>query len=330
MNILITGGLGFIGINTALRFANGNKVVLFDNLAKAGSPNNIKHAKKHNCEIVIGDIRNLNDVVKVYDRYTYDVIFHFAAQTAVTHSVTNPLLDFESNAVGSFYLLETMRTKCPGAKLIYACSNKVYGDLTHRPLMESENRYDFQDFIDGIDEDEPLDFYSPYGCSKGAADQYIRDYSRIYGLHTTVVRQSCIYGDYQDGTEDQGWVAWFVKAYLNDIPITIYGNGKQVRDILYIDDLVDFYQSVLATGPAGEVYNIGGGHCNTTSLLELIDTLDSKMTTNAKVSFDVERPGDQKIFISDNTKAEGLLGWSVKIDMDTGLDRLIAYLKGVN
>lgn len=328
MNILITGGLGFIGINTALRLTeSGHKVTLFDNLNKLGLLKYIDRVLPTMTNFIKGDIRNRNDVEKAFISSKYDAVFHLAAQTAVTCSVEDPVLDFENNVVGSFHILECVRNHCPEAKLIYSSTNKVYGSLTRRGLVEKETRYVFKDNINGINENEMLDFYSPYGCSKGAADQYIRDYARIYGLDTAVVRQSCIYGEYQDGTEDQGWVAWFVKAFLNDYPITIFGDGKQVRDILYIGDLVDFYEYLLKNNNNGEIYNLGGGMINSLSLLELIGILERKFNKKIIPFFSEERHGDQKIFISDNTKAEGL-GWTPKVGTDYGLDKLISYLKG--
>jgi CDP-paratose 2-epimerase len=326
MNILITGGLGFIGINTALRFVkDSNHVVLFDNLSKPGSVSNLSFGRLLTHNVIIGDLRNYNDIYKVCKNCKFDIIFHFAAQTAVTFSIQDPLNDFETNVIGTFNLLEAIRKTCPDVKLIYSSTNKVYGDLTHKKIVEKERKYDFED-ITGINENEPLDFYSPYGCSKGAADQYVRDYARSYNLDTTVIRQSCIYGQYQDGTEDQGWVAWFAKAFLKDAPITIYGNGKQVRDILYIDDLINFYEIIICNTNPGEIYNIGGGYYNSLSLLNLIDLLYSLMESKSKISFDDQRLGDQKIFISDNDKAKEL-GWYPKINILNGINKLIGYLK---
>jgi CDP-paratose 2-epimerase len=321
MNILITGGLGFIGINTAVRFCRkGNKVVLFDNLSKQGSIKNYEFAKLLGAETVIGDIRNYNDILNVCKNY-FDVVFHFAAQTAVTLSVSDPIADFQSNTMGTFYLLEAVRKTNPAAKIIYSSTNKVYGSLSDEKIIEHEKRYNFSDRL-GIDETQPLDFYSPYGCSKGAADQYVRDYSRTYFMNTITVRQSCIYGEHQDGTEDQGWVAWFIKAFLKSIPITIYGDGKQVRDILYVGDLVNFYEKLIYSKNFESVYNIGGGFSNSLSLIELIDILHEKINNFPIISFSEERIGDQKIFISDNTKARNL-GWEPVIGIKKGLDKLI-------
>jgi len=323
VNILITGGLGFIGINTALKFCRTeNNVVLFDNLSKPGSIKNYKFAKLLGAKIIIGDIRNYNDIYNACKNF--DVIFHFAAQTAVTLSVSNPATDFETNAVGTFYLLEAVRKANPSVKIIYSSTNKVYGDLSNKQILEYDRRYNFSDSF-GIDENEPVDFYSPYGCSKGAADQYVHDYFRTYGMDTTVVRQSCIYGEHQDGTEDQGWVAWFTKAFLKNIPITIYGNGKQVRDILYVGDLVNFYEILVYSKIYGEIYNIGGGFSNSISLIELIDILRTKTNKFPVINYSEERIGDQKIFISDNTKAQKL-GWEPVVNIKNGIDKLYEHL----
>jgi CDP-paratose 2-epimerase len=267
-------------------------------------------------------------VEPIFKSNNFDLIYHLGAQTAVTTSLTNPNMDFETNAIGTFNILECMREYCPKAKLIFSSTNKVYGNLNNRPLIENETRYTFKDDISGIGENENLDFYSPYGCSKGAADQYVRDYARIYGLHTVVIRQSCIYGIYQNGTEDQGWVAWFIKRFIEGGDITIFGDGKQVRDILYIDDLIDFYELISTKSNPGDVYNIGGGPNNTTSIIEIIDLLSDKINNDmVKIGYDKERDGDQKIFVSDNLKANSI-GWTPKVGVNEGVDKLIKYLKG--
>jgi len=329
MNILVTGGLGFIGINVAIRFLSKNhKVVVFDNLDKIGSLKNYDLiSSDDNSEFVKGDLRNRNDVERVFAENHFDVIFHLGGQTAVTTSIIDPVKDFESNALGTFYVLEAYRKYCPDAKLIFSSSNKVFGTLKNRELIEEDSRYRFKDNICGIDENEPLDFCTPYGNSKGTADQYIRDYARTYGLDTCVVIQSCIYGVHQKGTESQGWVAWFVRCFLEQIPITIYGDGKQVRDILYISDLVDFYEQLSMRENNGEIYNLGGGLENSISLLELLDLLGKRFDRRPFISFSSERIGDQKIFISNNRKAEEL-GWAPKVGIEEGIGKLIASLKG--
>lgn len=329
MNILITGGLGFIGINTTLRYANkGDNIVLFDNLNKVGSLDNLRLLKNYpNVKFIKGDLRIYNDVKSVFKDNMFDLIFHLGGQTAVTTSLENPKMDFESNTIGTFNILECMREYVPKSKLIFTSTNKVYGNLNSRNLTESNKRYVFKDNINGIDETENLDFYSPYGCSKGAADQYVRDYHRIYGLDTVVLRQSCIYGKYQNGTEDQGWVAWFIKRFIEGGNITIFGDGKQVRDILYIDDLIDLYELIVDKTKGGEIYNVGGGIGNTTSILEILDLLNEKLPKNKVViSYGDERDGDQKIFISSN-KLIKELNWYPKVSIDSGVDKLITYLK---
>ena len=267
-------------------------------------------------------------MAKIFGQWQFDIIFHFAAQTAVTISTSNATLDFESNAIGTFNLLKIMRKNNSYAKLIYSSTNKVYGNLRSRELIEEEYRYNFKDNAIGIDEKEPLDFYSMYGCSKGCADQYVRDFSRTYGLHTSIVRQSCIYGKHHDQcTEDQGWVAWFANSFVKNTPITIYGNGKQVRDILYISDLVDLYELIIEKGKQGEIYNAGGGMINSISLLELLTRLEEAFGAKVPLFFAEPRTGDQKIFISDNTKAEKKLGWTIKTNIKDGLGKLIEYLR---
>lgn len=323
MRILVTGGAGFIGINTVMSFANaGEEITVLDSLNKTSL---IRHfinlVKGFNIEFIKGDIREWNDIVATFNK-EYDVVIHLASQTAVTHSVTDPVNDFHHNAVGTFHVLEGTRQFSPKAKFIYACTNKVYGNLSQYTPIKGKMQYSLP--VEHIDESEPLDFHSPYGCSKGAGDQYVRDYHRIYNMDTHVVRQSCIYGPFQDGTEDQGWVAWFIKAFLAKKSITIYGDGKQVRDILHVKDLVNFYKILINNGPPGQVYNLGGGKDNVISLLNLIEILEEKLgPTN--VDFAEERPGDQKVFISNNAKAMSI-GWKPTIPVERGLDELIVHL----
>jgi len=327
MNILVTGGLGFIGINTVLKYVKdpNNQVIILDNLSKKGSKNNIKLLEGYkNVKSYLGDITNQEMLDDIFSS-PIDVVVHLAAQTAVTTSVSNPLLDFNSNALGTFMLLEVIRQKSPNAHILYASTNKVYGNLNQIPLVENETRYEFQDEIIGVNENTHLDLYSPYGCSKGAADQYVLDYARIYGLKTTCLRQSCIYGQYQNGTEDQGWVAWFMKAFLSNQNITIYGNGKQVRDALYVDDLVNLYDHIIQNQITG-VFNVGGGITNSISLLETINWMQKYIDSQSQISYNTTRPGDQMIFISDNTKLKNI-GWEPKIDLEQGFRLLLEYLK---
>lgn len=323
--MLITGGLGFIGINAALRFEKDYKVILFDNLSKRAASDNLETYQKR-FNVLVGDVSKYEDVMNVFNSYKIDIVIHLAAQTAVTKSILYPQLDFESNALGTFYLLEEIRQRGLDVKFIYASTNKVYGSLDQYKTWDKNKRYESINHFIGIKEEECLDFFTPYGCSKGAGDQYVRDYARIYGMRTYVIRQSCIYGKHQDGTEDQGWVAWFTKQALKKEPITIYGNGFQVRDLLYIDDLIDFYENLITNDIPSDVFNIGGGFDNSVSLMELIDLLNKKLLMDIEISFSEERQGDQKIFISNNSKAERL-GWKVKTNIDTGLNKLIEYLK---
>ncbi|HOM26156.1 MAG TPA: GDP-mannose 4,6-dehydratase [bacterium] len=329
--IIITGGAGFIGTNLSLYLLKdkNNYVVVYDNLSRKGVLKNLEYLqslKLKNFEFVKGDIRDykkLNEVVK-----KSDIIYHLAAQVAVTKSVEDPIDDFEVNSTGTLYLLEAIRKNCPDAVLIFSSTNKVYGELSHLKLKEGKKKYFLADRKNGIDEKENLDFHSPYGCSKGTADQYIRDYYRIYGIKSVVFRQSCIYGPFQYGNEDQGWVAHFIiKAILGE-KINIYGDGKQVRDILEVSDLINAYQLAIENIEEckGEIFNIGGGVRNTFSLLELIEYLEKKLNKKIEVEFFDWRPGDQKVFISNNKKLEKYTGWNVKIDKYKGVDNLIRWV----
>jgi len=327
MNILITGGAGFIGINSTLFFSKNknNRIFILDDLSKKGSENNLKLVNDlENVVFYKGNIKDKEILNKVFEN-TINVVLHLAAQTAVTTAVTNPQLDFDSNILGTFNLLEIIRMKSPNTHIIYSSTNKVYGDLNYLELVETEKRYDFKKNIIGVDEMVGLDFYSPYGCSKGSAEQYILDYGRIYNIKSTTLRQSCIYGIYQNGTEDQGWIAWFMKAFLSNQDITIYGNGKQVRDALYVDDLIKLYSLIIEKSIVG-YYNVGGGKQNSISLIETIEWMKSNIKSNSKIKYDITRPGDQKIFISDNTKLKNH-GWEPKVTIKDGFIKLLDYLK---
>lgn len=330
--ILITGGAGFIGVNLALDLLKDkeNFVVIYDNLSRNGVERNLEYLislKLKNFEFIKGDIRDYKKLKEVVNGY--DEIYHLAAQVAVTKSVENPIEDFEINATGTLFLLETVRENCPSAILIFSSTNKVYGELSHLKIKEGKKRYYLIDKKNGIDENLLLDFHSPYGCSKGTADQYIRDYFRIYQLKTVVFRQSCIYGPFQRGNEDQGWVAHFIiKAFLNE-KINIYGDGKQVRDILFISDLINAYKLAVKNIEKckGEIFNIGGGKENTFSLLELIEFLEKKLNKKIEYEFFDWRPGDQKVFISNNRKFEKLTGWKIKISKEKGIEKLIKWIE---
>ncbi len=310
--LLVTGGAGFIGCNAVSTFARqGWDVVVLDNLSRAGARQNLKwlldQATFTFHETDVRDARKLEDIVQSVKP---DAVVHLAAQVAVTTSVEEPRNDFEINALGTFNVLEAIRKYAPEAITIYSSTNKVYGHLGEVRSVEKERRYELCDMPDGIPETQVLDFHSPYGCSKGAADQYVVDYHRIYGLRTVNMRQSCIYGYRQFGIEDQGWVAWFTIAMALGKPVTIYGNGKQVRDVLFVDDLVEAYAAAIENieRVAGQSFNIGGGAAHTLSLLEFIEILEELSGKTMQVSYDEWRPGDQPIYISDVTKAAEVLG----------------------
>jgi len=330
--ILVTGGAGFIGINLVHSLLKNKKnyVVVYDNLSRKGTENNLKWLSSldfTNFKFVKGDIRNykkLKQVVKGFEE-----VYHLAAQVAVTKSVEDPIDDFEINAAGTLYLLEAVRLKSPSAIVIFSSTNKVYGDLSHLKLKEGKSRYYLVEKRNGIDERENLDFHSPYGNSKGTADQYVRDYHRIYGLKTVVFRQSCIMGPHQYGNEDQGWVAHFIIKSIRGEKINIYGDGKQIRDVLEVSDLINAY--ILAVKKIkiarGRIYNVGGGKGNVFSLLELIKLLEKLLWRKINYEFSNWRPGDQKVFISNNSKLEKELGWKVRISKETGVKKLLNWVE---
>jgi CDP-paratose 2-epimerase len=334
MHVLITGGAGFIGCNAAARFLNrGDQVTVFDNFSRPGADHNRAWleslAQPGQLQIIRGDIRDSASLEQALSA-EIQLILHLAGQVAVTTSVADPRMDFENNALGTFNVLEAMRQRAPDACLIYASTNKVYGGLTARAVAEEPTRYRLVDRPRGIDETEPLDFHSPYGCSKGAADQYVRDYARIYGLKTVVFRQSCIYGPHQFGVEDQGWAAHFCIAAMKGRVIRIYGNGKQVRDMLWIDDLIGAYEAAYerAQAVAGQIYNIGGGPNHTLSVWkEFEPLLQNVFGKPLRVEYHPPRPGDQLIYISDIQKAQRDLGWQPTVSFPEGLQRLCQWIK---
>ena len=327
--ILITGGAGFIGSHCARYFAEkGIKVVIIDNLSRKGTQDNLTWLKeKWPITHYPVDIRNNDALQTVFAKEKkFDAVLHLAAQVAVTTSVKDPREDFDINALGTFNMLESIRRTAPETPFLFSSTNKVYGHLPNVAVSEANNRYVFKD-KKGISEAQTLDFHSPYGCSKGCADQYVIDYARIYGMRTVSFRQSCIYGERQFGVEDQGWVAWFTIAGILGRPVTVYGDGKQVRDILFVTDLVKLFETAIERKELlkGDAYNIGGGHANTLSLLELIDILE-KAGIEMRYTFDDWRPGDQKVFVSDNGKAEQALGWRPTMDPESGIHRLIRWV----
>jgi len=329
--ILVTGGCGFIGANYVDRLlARGQTAVAFDNFSRRGADKNAawlreKHGNKF--QLIRGDIRDARAIADA--ARDADAIYHFAAQVAVTTSVTDPRTDFEINALGTFNTLEAARASGRNPIFLFASTNKVYGGMDELVVVEKSTRYEFRDLPGGVPETQPLDFHSPYGCSKGAADQYVRDYQRIYGLRTVVFRQSAIYGYRQFGVEDQGWLAWFIIAAVLGKSITIYGDGKQVRDMLFIDDLMNVYDEALARIDkiAGQVYNIGGGPRNTISVwTEFAPMLENLLGRKIPITRGDWRPGDQKVCVYDISKAKRELNWEPHVDVQTGVEKLYQWV----
>ncbi len=330
---LITGGAGFIGTNYVSRLlSRGEEVIIYDNLARPGTPRNIAWLQEQygeaSFQLITGDVRNSQALQEAARQV--EVIVHLAAQVAVTTSVLEPRKDFEVNALGTLNVLEAARMSGNNPAVLYASTNKVYGELEDLAVEEMDTRYDFADLDQGVTESQLLDFHSPYGCSKGAGDQYIRDYHRIFDLPTVVFRQSCIYGPHQFGIEDQGWVAWFVIAAVTGKPITIYGDGKQVRDLLFVDDLLDAYDQALENidQTAGQIYNIGGGRDFSLSIWqEFGPILESELGSEIPVSWEDWRPGDQKVFYADTRKAAHDFGWEPITDVEAGIRRLFHWVR---
>jgi CDP-paratose 2-epimerase len=331
MKTIITGGAGFIGSNAASRhLRQGHQVVIVDNMSREGVKKNLDWLRSQGLlEFGEIDIRDGREVARIFREHRdADQVLHLAAQVAVTTSVTSPREDFEVNTLGTFNILEAMRQAGMTAPLLYTSTNKVYGEMIDVGAVEKNGRYAYGSLPFGVAEGQNLDFHSPYGCSKGAADQYVIDYHRIYGLRTIVFRQSCIYGYRQLGAEDQGWVAWFMIASQLGRPITVYGDGKQVRDILFIDDLLDAYEAAFAAADSvvGRVYNIGGGPDHVLSLLELLAYIEKRQGRKLPFSFSSWRPGDQRVFVSDIRRAQAELGWTPKIRCVQGLDLLYDWV----
>lgn len=330
--VLITGGAGFIGANAAVAFAEaGWDVAILDNLSRKGARENLRWLNEDRPigrKLFQVDIRNFEDTRSAIEEFRPDGILHLAAQVAVTTSVRDPREDFESNALGTFNLLEAMRASETAAWLIYSSTNKVYGALEGDAVVLGSGRWQYADRPDGIGEDEPLDFHSPYGCSKGSADQYVRDYNRIFGTPTVVLRQSCIYGPRQYGIEDQGWVAWFTIAAVLDKTITIYGDGMQVRDVLHVDDLTRLYLEIAAAPAraAGQIFNVGGGPRYTLSLHELLAMLRDLTGKKLEPAYGEQRPGDQKVFVANIEKLSRVLGWQPSIDPGAGVRDLWSWI----
>jgi CDP-paratose 2-epimerase len=336
MKILITGGCGFLGSNLASdALSRGDDLMIFDNLSRRGSIQNLAWLQKDKSFLFQhGDIRNTNDITEAIKIFRPEVIYHLAGQVAMTTSISNPRMDFEVNVLGSLNLLEAVRTHVPEATVIYSSTNKVYGDLDQYTYRESDTRYECIEKPYGFDEATPLEFHSPYGCSKGAADQYMLDYSRIFGLKTVVFRHSSMYGGRQFATYDQGWVGWFCQKAIEtktgklQEPFTISGNGKQVRDVLHANDMKALYSSAVKNIDIakGQAFNIGGGILNSLSLIELFYLLQE--ITNVKLKYRIlpARESDQFVFIADISKAKRLLNWEPVVTSAEGISQMTHWV----
>ena len=330
---LITGGAGFIGTNLAERLAKeGCHVTVYDNLSRPGVEQNVEWLRQHHPEHVAFNLGDVRDGARLWDAVSRaDQVFHFAAQVAVTTSLANPREDYEVNLGGTINLLEAIRSSKNAPSLIFTSTNKVYGGLSDLSLEQNCSRYQPLDkaLRSGIGEDRPLDFHSPYGCSKGAADQYVLDYARSFNIPAVVFRMSCIYGPHQMGTEDQGWVAHFLLRAADDEPVMICGDGMQVRDILFVDDLVDALQLAQANSQtlSGQAFNIGGGLGNTISLIELLQLIEEINGKRPEINFSPWRTGDQKYYVSDTSKFKAATGWAARVTVRDGVKRLTQWLR---
>jgi len=337
MKVLITGGCGFLGSNLAAHaLSRHDELFIYDNLSRRGAEANLDWLKnKGTFQLAREDIRDNETLKAVIRRFQPEGIFHLAGQVAMTTSLADPRLDFEVNAYGSFNLLEAVRSYCPGSVIVYSSTNKVYGDLEGFSYQENETRYLCREKPQGFDESTPLCFESPYGCSKGAADQYMLDYARMFDLHTIVFRHSSMYGGRQYATYDQGWIGWFCEKALEakrgkaGEPFTISGSGKQVRDVLHAEDMIRLYYSAFkhAAQAKGEAFNIGGGKDNSLSLLELFALLEE--LTGVKLAYTKlpSRACDQKIFIADIGKAQKYFGWSPRVDKRAGIKKMLSWIE---
>jgi len=342
MKALITGGCGFVGSNLAahlLELDGANKVTVFDNLSRQGASANLawlqtlSTAKRNPIEFVHGDIRKAFDVEAVIVAFQPDVIFHLAGQVAMTTSMQSPRRDFETNVVGSVNVLEAVRQFTPATAIVYASSNKVYGNLDHLDLVETETRYQPRAGVGVVDESVALEFHTPYGCSKGAADQYMLDYARGFGLNAVVFRHSTIYGGRQFATFDQGWVGWFCRQAIESKAnpareaFTVNGDGKQVRDLLHVSDAVRCYVAAFEHmhTARGHAFNIGGGMENSMSLIELLRFLEDRLKIKLNYTHLPWRQSDQKFFVADNSKATRILRWSPRMSREQGIETVLAW-----
>ena len=330
--VLITGGAGFIGTNVAASYLEQDQSVhIFDDLSRPGVERNVAYLREHYAGRVLftqADIRDREQLEQAVA--SARVVYHLAAQVAVTTSLADPLADAGTNLIGTLYLLEAIRKQSFRPPMLFTSTNKVYGCLAGVELCERGDRYEPASerlARTGIGEHQPLEFLSPYGCSKGSADQYVLDYARSYRIEATVFRMSCIYGPHQLGSEDQGWVAHFVRQALKGEPITIFGDGKQVRDLLYIGDLVRAMQCALRSMPqcSGDAFNMGGGSENSASLLEIVSAIRSLTGSAPRIDWGPERLGDQRWYVSDTAKARAVLGWTPETSVRQGLQNLIGW-----
>lgn len=336
MKYLITGGCGFLGSNIASEILKqGHELVVFDSLYRFGSYQNLEWLKTQGeFEFIHGDIRNTNDVERTIKSHKPDVIYHLAGQVAMTTSIADPRMDFEVNVGGSFNLLNAVRLYSPESTIIYSSTNKVYGDLEQFEYTETETRYECIDKPNGFDEAVHLEFHSPYGTSKGSADQYMLDFARIYGLKTAVFRHSSMFGGRQFATADQGWLGWFIQKAIEikngtaKEPFTISGNGKQVRDLLYASDCVALYLKAAENIETikGQAFNIGGGIENSSSLLELFHFLEQELDIKMTYQQLPPRESDQRVFVADITKAKTMIGWTPKVDKAQGIRKMIEWV----
>jgi len=335
MKLLITGGCGFLGSNLAAHaIEQGIDLVVFDNLSRFGALANLQWLQsKGSFKFVHGDIRNSNDVSRIVKELKPDAVYHLAGQVAMTTSIANTRMDFEVNALGSFNVLEAVRDHSPNACVLYSSTNKVYGDLEQFNYEETPTRYSCTSKPNGFDETVPLDFHSPYGCSKGSADQYMLDFHRIFGLRTVVFRHSSMYGGRQFATADQGWVGWFCEQAVqtqqnSNHRFTISGTGKQVRDVLHAEDMISLYYAATSKidSAAGQAFNIGGGMPNSLSLLELFNMLEQ--ITNTKMNFDrlPPRESDQRVFVADLAKAQQVLQWAPGVSAFEGVSKMVDWI----
>jgi CDP-paratose 2-epimerase len=330
--ILITGGAGFIGCNIADRLASqGHEIRIYDALSRPGVQRNLAWLKeRHGPKIasIVGDVRDEDEVVRAAS--DVQAVFHMAAQVAVTTSLVDPREDFEINVKGTVNVLDAVRTRSDRVPVIFASTNKVYGDFADLPFTCERDRYEPQGSLreTGIDESRPLDFHTPYGCSKGAADQYVLDYCRSFDIPSVVFRMSCIYGQRQMGTEDQGWVAHFLIRAIEGKPITLYGDGKQVRDILDVSNAVEAYVSALERigEVRGRVFNLGGGPANAISLLQLMNEIPHIIGRDVDVRFEDWRQGDQRWFVANTAAARAALGLRTPLGWRDGVARLAEWL----